>query len=169
MLRTFFLLLAFALSLTARADPVSELELKGMYLYNFAKHTEWPESDLAMFNICILGDNDLGVAMHKLEGRAIHGRRLVVARLSSMAALRNCQVLFIGRDEIRSLPQIKSKLGDEPVLTVVDVPNVPSVCITVLQEGERLSFDVNMPQCQRGKLKPTTPMLRLARNVAKEP
>lgn len=160
-------LLAAWFSLSAHADPVAEYDMKATYLYNFAAFTEWPESERATFNLCTLGDENLGQALLRFEGKLIGGVRMAIARLSSLSAIRKCQLLFVGEREQANLPRILAELGDEPVLTVTDAPLLGQVCIVLALENRRLVFDVNFEQCRRLNLRPSSTLLRLARNVKK--
>lgn len=154
-------------SLVAHADPVGEYDMKATYLYNFAAFTEWPESERATFNLCTLGDENIGQALLRFEGKRIGGMRVAVARLSSLAAIRKCQLLYVGEREAVNLPRIVAELGEEPVLTVTDLPLLPQVGIVLALENQRLVFDVNFEQCRRLNLRPSSTLLRLARTVRK--
>ncbi len=156
-----------AFSLTAFADQVAEYQLKAGYAYNFASFSEWPETTRVNFNFCTLNEENVGLALRRYEGRPLQGRRLVVARLTSLVAINQCQVLYIGASEAGNLPRILKQLGNEPVLTISDVPGVSAVCVKLALEGDRLVFDLNLERCQQARVKPSASMLRLAREVIK--
>ena len=160
-------LLLIVFSQSAFADPVAEYQLKAGYAYNFASFSEWPESGRVNFNFCTLNEENVGLALRRFEGKPLQGRRLVVARLTSLFAINQCQVLYIGASEAGNLPRILKQLGDEPVLTISDAPGVTAVCVKLALEGERLVFDLNLERCQQARVKPSLSMLRLAREVIK--
>ena len=167
-MRLLTLLLTFWLCLAAHAQTaVSEPEMKAGYLFNLALNTEWPENQRANFNICLLGDEDVGQAMRKYDQRRINDQRVVIARLTSMTPIRQCQVLFIGASEIINLPKMLKILEDLPVLTVTDAPNIKTVSMALALESDRMVFDLNLEQCQRVNLKPQAKLLRMARNLKK--
>ena len=166
-MRYLSVVLAFCLSLAAHAQPVSEYDLKALYIYNIALFTDWPQTGQDSFNMCSLADANVGLAMKKLEGKRIGDRRIVAATLSSLAAIGQCQVLFIGEGATNELPKITTLLGDKPILTVTDVPLLESVGVVLVVDGQGLRFDVNLELCRRINLKPKSTMLRLARNVKK--
>lgn len=168
-MRLLSLILAFSFSLAASAQTVSEHEMKAAYLYNFARFTEWPADGRANFNICVLGDEELGQAMRKYDGRRINDQRVVIARLNTMTPVRQCSLLFVGSSELPNLAKINAYLGEFPVLTVSDRPASPQLAILLAVEAEKLVFDLNLEQTQRAKLKPHPSLLRLARNVRKAP
>ena len=173
-MRALFLLLAAWLIGVAQADTwgdrpdrVAEADMKAAYVYNFGAFMEWPESNRISFNICTLGDDSIGRSLKRYEGKLISNRRVTVARLSSLAAIADCQVLFIGEQELPNLNRIVSELGNQPVLTVADVPVLPQVGVVISLVGQRLAFEVNLDYCKRASLKPQSNLLRLAKNVRK--
>ena len=166
-MRRLALLFLLAVSLASGAQTVSEHDMKAAYLFNFARFTEWPANERANFNICILGDEDLGRAMRKYEERRISDQRVVIARLNSMTPIRQCNLLFVGAGELPNLAKINAHLGELPVLTVTDRP--APVGIVMSLESERLVFDVNLEYSQKARLKHHSSVLRLARNIRKAP
>ena len=93
-MRYLSVVLAFCLSLAAHAQPVSEYDLKALYIYNIALFTDWPQTGQDSFNMCSLADANVGLAMKKLEGKRIGDRRIVAATLSSLAAIGQCLSLI---------------------------------------------------------------------------
>lgn len=173
-MRTLFLLVAVWLagivhadSPGERPDPVAEADMKAAYIYNFGAFTEWPESNRISFNICTLGDDKVGRSLKRYEGKLISNRRVVVARLSSLTAIADCQILFIGDPELPNLGRIANELGHQAVLTVADAPVLPQVAVVIALVGQRLAFEVNLDYCKRASLKPQSNLLRLARVVRK--
>lgn len=163
-----FLLLG-CLSFGLQAEPVPEPDMKAIYTYNFALYTLWPESDRTHFNICTLNQDEVGLAMRKLEGKRIHGRPVAVVRLSSLDRISDCQILFIGDRATVNLPRINNLLGSEAVLTVSDMPAQNSVGIVIVPDGKRLVFDVNLERCRQAGLKLSSSLLKLARTVMVPP
>lgn len=168
-MRLLSLILALSLSLAASAQTVSEHEMKAAYLYNFTRFIDWPADERANFNLCLLGEVELGEAMRKYEGRRIKDQRLVIARLSTMSPVRQCSLLFVGSSQLSSLAKINSHLADYPVLTVTDRQVPQPVAILLALEAEKLVFDLNLEHMQRARLKPQLSLLRLARKVHKLP
>ena len=104
---TFLLfLLALWSSPGVLAQALPELELKATYAYNFAALTLWPAAARTTFNFCAYGDEGVAEAMRRLEGKTLHGRSVTVARLRSLSAIRDCDLLYVGANEASSLPQI---------------------------------------------------------------
>ena len=164
-MRALVLLLLFFFSLAAHAQVVAEHEMKAAYLYNFAYLLDWPESRRANFHVCVLGDEEVGVAMQAYYDRRVNGQRIVIARLTTPTPIRSCDILYVGAGEVANLPKIRSILGNQPTLTVADKGSLQSVGVMLGVEGKRLMFDVNLEHCERASLKAKPTLLELARNV----
>src|SRR5574343_983656 len=93
--------------------------------------------------------------------------RIVIARLSTMAPIRLCDILYIGASELSGLTKIRSTLNNQPTLLVADRGGLPSVGVLLSLENSRLVFDVNLEQCERAGLKPKPTLLDFARSVRK--
>lgn len=160
------LILSLWLSQSSWAGTISEYEMKATYLYNFAVFTEWPKSEGDTFNLCILGQDNFGTALNRIEGKIVHGRRLFVARLSSLSAIRRCDLLYITDRESTKLGVIFTELGDTPVLTVAETsPANTSAAINLALEGQRLVFDINVPRARNARLSISSKLLQLARSL----
>ncbi len=166
--RAAFLALALLLfSPWLRAEPVAEHELKAGYLYNFVLHTEWPAWSRANLNICILDDGPLGEAMSRYDHQRVHGMRLVIARLSSLLPIRQCQLLYVPASHQASLRRIAGDLAGLPVLTVSDQADDAESALVLRLEGARLVYEINLPAFQRAGLKPRETLLGLASKIRK--
>lgn len=164
MRRLFVVLLLFA-SLSAGDELLSEYQVKAGFAYNIAADTVWPTSDRRNFNFCTLNEENVGLGLTQFEGKQLHGRRLVIARLTSLVAIRQCQVLYIGEREAANLPGILKRLGDAPVLIISDALATSNVCIKLALDGERLVFDINLEPCRQAQLNLDPKLLRLARMI----
>ena len=171
-MRIFFLLFSIWLaggvladSWGDRPDRVAEADMKAAYIYNFGAFMEWPESNRISFNICTLGDDKIGRSLKRYEGKLLSNRRVVVARLNSMAAISDCQILFVGENEVPNLGRIANELSQQSVLTVTDAPILSQVGVVITLVGQRLAFEVNLAYCKRANLKPQSNLLRLAKSV----
>ena len=163
--RVLLFLLALWSSPGVLAQALPELEIKATYAYNFAALTLWPAAARTTFNFCAYGDEGVAEAMRRLEGKTLHGRSVTVARLRSLSAIRDCDLLYVGKDEAPSLPRIAELLADAPVLTVTDAPQPQPATVVIVPDGRRLAFEVDVERSRRAGLKPSAALLGLARNL----
>ena len=156
----------------ASAADLGEYQVKAGFLFNFAKFTEWPDSAWpsrdAPLNLCIAGKDPFGGAvLAGFESRTIGGHEFHSRRGISLDDLSGCQVLFIAASEERNLSPILRAAATRPILTVSDIDGFVEAggMIGLMTLDDRIQFDVNLAACQRASLKPSSQMLKLARQV----
>ncbi|WP_412480666.1 YfiR family protein [Azonexus sp. IMCC34839] len=152
---------------SAGAQPISEYEMKALYMLNFVSYIEWPEAERESFNLCTYGDDEMASNLARFDGRLIGRERVSIARLTSLGMIRKCQMVFVGEREIANLQRVANIVADLPVLVVTDIPQLDSASIVLSVSEKRLVFDINFEQCRRMGLKPNSKLLRLARFVKK--
>src|SRR5687768_9065095 len=82
-------------------DARSDTTVKAVYLFNFAKFTEWPsrQSDGAL-TLCVIGDPRVARELaDTTRGQRIGDRSLVVSEIRMDGPLQSCHVLFISQSE----------------------------------------------------------------------
>ncbi len=168
MKRLLLLLYFISSSLSVQAQQIPEYELKAQYIINFGLLTEFPSLNSDFFNICILGRDNFGnYFQQKSENRLIAGKKINIARLSSLSSIRKCQILFIAERETANMKQIINELGDTPVLTVTDVFSEPGAMIVLSIEGQRLVFDIDQTKAKNAQLQFSSKLLHLVRRYNK--
>jgi uncharacterized protein DUF4154 len=169
--------LTAALAPAAVDDPPSEYEVKGAFLFHFARLTEWPAAAMPEgepFVIAILGQDPFGTALDRmLESQTAHGRPLQVHRSATVADLpERPHIVFIGSSEQPSLAAILSRFKGQPVLTVGEMDGFGEkggiVNFVVTAEG-RVRFEVNVREADASGLKLSSQVLKLARIVGLPP
>src|SRR5689334_11365503 len=75
-------MLVWPLGLAAQSSPYTIYQHKALYLFNFAKYTEWPKEafpdDNAPFVVGILGKDPFLSDIDIIKGKTIKGRKLAV-------------------------------------------------------------------------------------------
>jgi hypothetical protein len=150
----------------ARGAEVSEPELKAAFIYNFAKFTEWPESEEEL-RLCLLDAAHLITAGEALDGKSLGTQRLKVRKLNSMQEVAHCQILFVGEGRRDDLPRILKQLQNVPTLTVTDAEGLVElgVMIGMSRDDDRILFEVNVAAARRAGLQISAKLLSLARRV----
>lgn len=153
------------------ASAPSEYAVKAAYLYNFGRFVQWPAEIAAnngSFTICVLGQDPFGRALNAaIAGQTIHGRRIVILRISAAQEAAGCQILFIDSSEKNSLQDILTALDDRSVLTVSDMPGFAERggMIHFITEDNRIRFEVNLAAAKRAGLTLSSQLLKLAFKV----
>src|ERR1700704_4034438 len=111
--------------LGAAAAPVSEYQLKAVFLFNFAQFVEWPPAALprenAPFVIGVLGKDPFGADLDDVvRGETVNRHSLAIVRYHNVAEVPDCQILFIAASELAQLEGIVAALKGRSILTVTD-------------------------------------------------
>jgi YfiR/HmsC-like len=161
------LVLATAISRPASAQNVTGSALKAVFLYNFAKFTEWPRPASAPagpFVMCVVGDAAVGDELERaVNGRAIAGRDIAVAQGSSALPTRPCDVLYLSGIPAGQAATLIANLKDAPVLTISDIDGFTKVggIAQFFFEHGQLRFTVNVESAKRARLQISSRLLIL--------
>ena len=164
---------SFTLSGDAQRSKPEEYQVKAVYLFNFGRFIEWPESAAKdeSFTICVLGLDPFGSALDAtLAGEAIGSRKLVARRIMSTREVTNCRILFISSSEVSHIKEILSSLEKSNILTVSDMPGFTSnggMIQFVLKEN-KVRFEVNLTAAEKAGLTFSSQLLKVATDVKKE-
>jgi hypothetical protein len=150
------------------AQVISEHYLKGVFLYNFIRMTEWP--DLARhdvtFDVCVKARSEVvDDVKAALMDKSLDGRRLAVRRIRDLHSAHDCHVIFIDGDE----PPTDKELKDvgKGVLTVGETDDFlkRGGIIRFINNNGRLAFEVSVGTAQQMGLKLSSRLLGVARRV----
>lgn len=146
-----------------------EYLIKAAFLYNFAKFTEWPTASFpdtaSPLNICIVGENPLGEALASITGKKIRGHAVAVRQIEADEAGGACHLLFISESEETRLTAILETLGNQPVLTIADMPDFAragGIINLKTSKEDKVRFEINVDTAQRAGLKLSSKLLSLA-------
>ncbi|HWM90554.1 MAG TPA: YfiR family protein [Thermoanaerobaculia bacterium] len=154
---------------TPAAAQTPEYDLKAAFLYNFVKFVEWPEDafdgERAPVAICVFGEDPFGRTLDAvIQGERVGERRLVVQRPDSLDDLKDCHVLFVSRSERERMREVLDEVEGRPVLTVSDTDGFLRAggVINFVPEGSKVRFRINPEAAERGGLRISSKLLRLA-------
>jgi hypothetical protein len=129
----------------------SEYQIKAIFLEQFSRFVEWPESMAAVdtsddFIIGIIDDNPFESILEKTyANQRIKNRRVTIHYLSSIDEIENVQILFISESAQMILPEILSITRDKPILTIADTNGFgeDGVLINLYQLEGKIKFEIN--------------------------
>lgn len=170
------LYLALSLALTARcvalAAPVSEYQVKAVFLFNFSQFVSWPAAAFASAGspmvIGVLGDDPFGGQLDSVvAGEHAGGRPLVVRRFRDVSQVKDCQILFIGRSETARLRAIVQALHGRSILTVSDIDGASGngVMIDLILEDGHVRMRINVGAARASGLTLSSQLLEPAQIV----
>ena len=167
-----FALLLIAGGLLGAAAPVSEYQLKAVFLFNFAQFVEWPSAALprenAPFVIGVLGKDPFGADLDDVvRGETVNRHALAVERYHKVAEVRDCQILFIAASERPQLEGILATLTGRSILTVTDAdsPAMRGVMIALVRQDNRVRLRIDLQATKASNLTISSKLLRPAEIV----
>ncbi|TAK40473.1 MAG: YfiR family protein [Betaproteobacteria bacterium] len=170
------LLLAAALltaaSVLAQADGAAETQIKAAFLYKFGGFVEWPmrafQRPDSPFMIGVLGADAVAADLELVvAGRTVQGRPIAVRKLKRGEPFASLHVLFVGHAESARMAEILVAAKGQPLLIVTESEDALShgSMINFVAVGDKVRFDVALPQAERGQLRISARLLAVARKV----
>jgi hypothetical protein len=168
--------LALALPHAVFAQGADDLEtkeakVKSAFLLNFARYVEWPENAFAATNspivIGVLGQDPLGRHLEEtVEGKTVEKHPVHVKRGRRISELNDCHVLFVCVSERDRLRATLAQLQGKPILTVSDMDGFATDGGMILLKKKQglMRFEINREAAERGGLKISSKLLKLADN-----
>lgn len=155
--------------LAGTAERLPEYSVKALFLYNFIKFTEWPSEPRKEWALCILGADLFGEALDAVEGKTAHGLPVRIRRDVKGQEARDCQLLFINEPDRPRLLRLFRQLEGASVLTVGETEGFVQSggMIGLVLEDNRVQFHVNIKTVERGRIKISAQLLKLARELLK--
>jgi hypothetical protein len=164
-----FLLLAGPVALV-RAQDVTEVTLKGAFLFNFARFTEWPADALHAdpVSACVVGDRAVADAFSRtVKGKQLAGRTIAVTIIGPSESIPACHLLYLSGITESRLVEIVSAVRDVPVLTVSDSDAFirRGGIVQIFVESGKMKFRINARSAKRARLQLSSRLLALAEVV----
>jgi hypothetical protein len=149
---------SLGLAASACRAQVEGMDLKAVYIFNFAMFTTWPDGNAkAPLVVCASPDNPLWPGLHALNGKAVNGRPWTVTELAHPKTP-HCDIAVLART------------AQQPALPATGMLVVRDgaggkAAITLVEDDEHIRFDIDTQEAARNGLRFSSHLLRLARNV----
>lgn len=143
---------------------LAEQSIKSGLIYNFLKHTQWPQGGDAI-TVCLAGGNNLGKAVLRMEGRTVNRREIHIRKVKAGEEIADCNLLYVsGNVEWNAL---KKQVAGRPVLTVSDTKMFvrDGGMIALYHEEQRIRADLNRKTLRAAGLDVQDRMLQLVNTV----
>ncbi len=155
-----------------QGNTSSEYQVKAAFLFHFAQFVDWPPEAFkgadSPITYCTVGEDPFQGALDaSLNGKKIGERAFRVQHFKQAQEMKECQVLFLGAAEKKSIAGELAKLKGAPVLTVGESEHFVQEggMIGFFLEDNKVRFEINLEAAERGRLKISARLLALAKNV----
>jgi len=163
-------------SLGFTAEPVSkEYQLKAAFIYNFTKFVDWPAQRSGAkdspFTIGVFGNNPFGDELNKLaQGRSVNGRPMIIKNITSTNEAASVDLLFVSSGQEELLGKLLVVIQGAGVLTIGESKAFADHggIINFVTEADKIRFEINLDEAERGGLKLRAQLLNLAKNVRRK-
>ena len=171
-----FLILVMAFSIAAAnqgsaQSQADEYRVKAAFLFHFAQLVVWPADAPSAdkpLGVCTVGDDPFHGALEtEVEGKTVGSRTMHVRHLKLNQDLRECQIVFVGKEEDKHIASLIATLGNAPVVTVGENEGflLQGGIIRFCLEDNRVRFEINLEAAEKAKLKISSRLLLLAKSV----
>ena len=153
----------------APALQKSEYALKSVFVYNFCRFIDWPDSAFASPNepliIGVIGDDPFGSLLNEaVEGEKYHNRPIRIDHFRTPADIKRCHLLFISHVGAGRLDPILAAVAGKNVLTVSETEDFLNRggMITLTTEQNRVRLRINPAALRAANLTVSSKLLRVA-------
>ncbi len=149
------------------SDVSMEDKVKAGYLYNFTKFIYWPDSDMATFNLCILGAGSFSDLIQPIEKKEVSGKPIRLHRHDKVnESLSVCQMLyFAGNDD--AILSFKENAAFTGVLTVGNGEGFirKGGMLSFVIRNDRVRLQINPETIRNNALRVSAKLLEVAEIV----
>jgi hypothetical protein len=152
----------------APAQP-TEYALKSVFLYNFCRFMEWPNSAFSSPNdplvIGVVGEDPFGTLLNEaVEGETYHGHPIRIEHYHSPRDIKRCQVLFVARSEAGHTKEILAAVAGKSIVTVGETDGFLDMggMIALTADRNRVRLRVNPANLRAANIDVSSKLLRVA-------
>ncbi len=100
---------------------------KALFIYNFTKYVEWPETAMSNndFVITVLGNPEIFDELNKItRTKKVGLQDIVVKKTNSLQKISNSNILFLSQGKSALLNEVIDLTTGQPILVVTDNPGM---------------------------------------------
>lgn len=139
---------------------------KAMFVYNFTKYFEWPQSYKdGNFVIGILGNSPLLSELNNMAStKKVGNQSFEIKTFPNVAAITNCHMLIVAPDVATPLTEIIAKIKKNSTLLITEKQGFAKqgAAINFVVQNNKPAFELNKSNAEKQDLKVSTNLLSLA-------
>ena len=140
-------------------------EIHSMMIYNFVKYIQWPGDNSSEFVIGVIGSDDVYNTLKGwYDGKVKGNKTFVIKNFASAADVKNCHILYVGKDASNNFEDIKGKLNTASTLLITDKPGLgkKGSGINFKTVNSKLAFELNQQVIEQSNLKVSSQLTAMA-------
>jgi hypothetical protein len=151
------------------ASEDANAKIKAIYIYNFTKYIEWPDSyKQGNFVVGVMGNNvSLLNELNKMaDNKTVGTQHLEIKSITSPDAA-SCHILYVLSDYSSQLNEVIEKMKSKSTLIITDKAGLAAkgAGINFVVQENKQKIELNKANIERYKLKVATSLVELAIQV----
>ncbi len=159
-----FVSLLFCVFLSMNVSAQNE-KFKALFLYNFTKFIEWPESHRGGdFVIGVMGSSPIiGELTTIADKKTVGTQNMIVKKINSATEANDCHIVYVPANQSSKIDAIISTVGSTPVLVISDKDGLISSGsgINYVSVNGKQKFEVSKSNIESTGLKVNSQLLSL--------
>ena len=155
---------AFFLSLNIFSNDL--FRVQAMYIYNFTRYVNWPESyKMNNFVIGVLGECGIVEELKCFtQGKKVGNRSISVICFNSIAEIKQCHILYVPNDKSEDLSKILAKVSKSNNLIVCESQGLinAGAAISFIFTENKLKFELNSENANKYGLTVSSTLCNMA-------
>lgn len=142
--------------------------LKAFFIYNFTRHLRWPDNSGISFNIGVVDDELMETSLKQvLLNKTNNHHRFEVISVHTPEQAENCRLIFIPEIHNYRLKEFVRYFQSGHVLIVTEGKGMTQkgAAISLIEQNNRVSFEINDSILKRNRIKVTNELLHLGRST----
>ena len=144
-----------------------ETTLKALFIYNFTKHIEWPESksSASKFSIVIYGRSGITEKLSALlKNRKIRDKAIEIIESTNKEIVAKASIVFIPQGKIGKVIELENSLESKGILYISEETKMPvkGSCINLTLKNDKMKFELNESSLKREGLKVSNQLIELS-------
>jgi hypothetical protein len=163
--------LLFAASSSAHATDINVL--KGVYLYNFVRFTQWPgaEGIAKSIQVAVFDSVSFAELLRQVSNKSRQRPKMIIDECRSLDCSPHMQAVFIHNNEAMKRQYIIDRVASKAVLTISDQQGFlqQGGMIELQEVDNRLVFSINLYALKKAGLYISADILDMAYHLIREP
>lgn len=168
----FLILLSGTILFPGFQNPPSQPEennarIKSVFIYNFTKYIEWPETySNGTFIITLFGENKyLYAELQKMAAtKSVGEQNIEIRRISHLDAMEKSNILFVLPENSHHMTEIVSRLKGQSTLLITEKPGMikQGAVINFIVQDNKQKFELSKANAEKFNLKISSNLISLA-------
>ncbi|MEO8088485.1 MAG: YfiR family protein, partial [Bacteroidota bacterium] len=163
--KIFLLLAAFVCNSFSSGSEGNEYQIKAMFIFNFTKYVEWPETkDAGDFTIGVIGESEILEPLERIATQKKVGNKKIIVKKLSLDDEDYCNIVIISKSRLNKLELVEKKYAGKGVLVISDESSRPAA-INLVTRDNKVRFEITQSLAKSGGVKISSQLLALAVTV----